>query len=487
MLLFTSRRDNTTGGQKDKDLNDYFEDVYISGKTSDGKWQSPRNLGKPINSENHDAVVGLSPDGQRLIVYMEENNGDLYECRLKGDQWLPPVSLGKRINTEAHESSATFSPDGKYLYFVSNRDEGGLGEHDIYRTTFNEKGKAAEPVNLGPVINTPYNEEGVFMHPDGKTLYFSSEGHNSMGGLDIFKSVFENGKWSKPENLGHPINTPDDDVFFVLSASGRRGYYASAQDDGKGGRDLYMITFLGPEKPAVLSNEDNLLASVAAPVREAVVAPKVEIKTAQVTILKGVVTDAATNQPIEASIELVDNKLNQVIATFGSNSKSGRYLVSLPGGVNYGIAVKKDGYLFHSENFDVPATGAYQEVVKDIALKKADVGAKIVLNNIFFDFDKATLRPESAYELDRLAKLMQEMPSLKIELSGHTDNKGKAEYNQNLSENRARSVVEYLVQKGVASDRLTSVGYGLSQPIATNDTDAGRQLNRRTEMKILSK
>lgn len=485
VLMFTSRRKTTTGGRKDLEINDYFEDIYLSVRSAGGEWQEPVNMGKSINSDGHDANVALSPDGHRLIVYSGENNGDLYESKLKGDEWQSPKSLGKKINTPYHESSATYSPDGKYLYFVTDNHETGLGGHDIYKVAINEKGKLEKPENLGPTINTPYHEDGVFMHADGKTLYFSSEGHSSMGSFDIFKSVYENGKWSEPENLGYPINTPDADVFFVLAANGKHGYYASAKADGQGGRDLYQITFLGPEKPVVLNNEDNLLASLAAPVREVVVAPKVEIKIAQVTILKGVVSDNSTKNPVEATIDLVDNSRNEVIATFNSNSKSGRYLVTLPSGVNYGISVKADGYLFHSENFDIPATADYQEVTKDIGLKKADVGAKIVLNNIFFDFDKATLRPESAYELDRLVQLLNEMPKLKIELSGHTDNKGSATYNQKLSEDRAKSVVTYLITKGVKQDRLTSAGYGFAQPVATNDTEEGRQLNRRTEMKIM--
>ena len=238
----------------------------------------------------------------------------------------------------------------------------------------------------------------------------------------------------------------------------------------------------------VLNNEDNLLGSLAAPIKETVIAPTVQIKEAQLTILKGVITDELTKQPLEATIEIVDNLKNSVIATFTSNSSTGKYLVSLPAGRNYGIAVKKDNYLFHSENFDIPGTAAYQEVVKDIALNNIAVGSKIILKNIFFDFDKATLRPESTNELERLTNLLKlDAPTLKIEISGHTDSKGADDYNKALSNSRAKAVVDYLVTKGIAAKRLTSVGYGEEQPIATNDTDEGRQLNRRTEFKVLSK
>ncbi|TGE27000.1 OmpA family protein [Hymenobacter metallicola] len=482
VILFTSRRDNSTGKERDPETGGFFEDIYQSTRTSSG-WSAARNLGKPVNNEGHDATVGLAPDGQRMLVYVEDNGGDLQEAELRGAAWKKPEKMGPRINSKYHESSAAYTPDGRSLYFVSDK-QGGLGSRDIYKVEIEGRGPA---INLGSTINTPYGEEGVFLHPDGKTMYFSSEGHNSMGGYDIFKSVFENGKWSEPENLGWPINTPDDDVFFVTSASGRHGYYSSFRDDGLGSKDIYQITFLGAEKPPVLSQEDQLLASRAQPVKEASLAPPVPIATAQVTILKGVVTDAASKQPLEATIDVVDNSRNELIASFRANAQSGRYLVSLPSGINYGIVVRQEGYLFHSENFDLPAGAAYSEVVKDIALKKLDVGVKVVLNNIFFDFDKATLRKESTAELERLQKLLVETPALRLEISGHTDNVGKAEYNKDLSNRRAKAVVDYLVTKGIDKGRLTYAGYGDTQPVATNTTKGGRQLNRRTEFKVTGK
>ena len=202
--------------------------------------------------------------------------------------------------------------------------------------------------------------------------------------------------------------------------------------------------------------------------------------------MKGKITDALTQKPLDATIEIIDNQMNQVIATFTSNSTTGKYLVSLPAGKNYGIAVKKEGYLFHSENFDIPATSAFQEVTKDVELKGIVVGSKIILKNIFFDFDKATLRPESTNELQRLTKLLTDVPTLKIEISGHTDSKGANDYNLKLSDNRAKAVVDYLIKAGISADRLTYKGYGEEQPISTNDTEVGRQLNRRTEFKIIS-
>lgn len=482
VILFTSRRQGSTGGEKDPESGGFFEDVYQSNREGE-TWGPARNLGETVNSSGHDATVGLSPDAQRMLVYVEDNGGDLNEASLRGATWLKPQRLGNRINSKAHESSAAYTPDGKSLLLVSDKP-GGLGGRDIYKVEIEGRGPA---VNLGPTINTPYGEEGVFLHPDGKTMYFSSEGHSSMGGYDIFKSTYENGKWSTPENLGWPINTPDDDVFFVVSASGRHGYYSSFRDDGMGSKDIYQITFLGLEKPPVLSQEDQLLASRVQPVKETLLAPPVPVATAQVTILKGTIIDDASKQPVEATIDVVDNKLNQVIASFRANAHSGRYLVSLPSGVNYGIVVRQEGYLFHSENFDLPAGTAYSEVVKDVQLKKLDVGVKVVLNNIFFDTGKATLRKESTAELERLQKLLVETPALRLEISGHTDNVGTAATNRELSQRRAKTVVDYLTQKGIAQDRLTFAGYGDTQPVAPNTTKANRQLNRRTEFKVTGK
>ncbi len=486
MMVLTARRENSTGGKLDEGDNWPFEDLYQSFKVN-GKWTPVQNFGPLVNSPEHDATSGLSSDGTTMFIfkYKEKDGGDIYVSNLVGNTWSKPEHMNKNINSKWHESSVSLSYDAKRLYFISDR-EGGLGAGDIYYSDKDVKGEWGPAVNIGPSLNTKYGEEGVFIHPDGKTIYFSSKGHKNMGGYDIFKSTFENGKWSEPQNLGYPINGPDDDVFFVISGSGNHGYFASSKQGGYGDKDIYKITFLGPEKPPVVMNEDNLLASVAAPVSE-FKAEKIVSSGPKMTILKGVISDSKTYKLLEAAVELIDNSLNEVIATFKSNSTTGKYLVSLPSGKNYGIAVKKDGYLFHSENFDLKASEEFQEVEKDIALKPIEVGQSIILKNIFFDFDKATIRPESANELDRLIKLLTENPTLKIELGSHTDSKGSDEYNQKLSQSRSQSVVTYLIGKGIATDRLVAKGYGETVPVATNDTEAGRQENRRTEFKILSK
>ncbi len=282
-----------------------------------------------------------------------------------------------------------------------------------------------------------------------------------MGGYDIFKSTLEGKAWSKPENLGYPINSPGDDVFFVVSASGKHAYSASVRSDGFGERDIYRISFIDPPT---------------------------EPHQPKLTLLKGIISDAVSSAPIGAKIEIGDNEKNEIVAELESNSTTGKYLVSLPAGKNYFIAINAgETYLFHSENVNIPITYGYQEIEKDIMLYKIDVGTKIVLNNIFFDYDMATLRTESTTELARLVGVMKDNPSIKIEISGHTDSKGSDVYNQKLSENRAKAVVDYLVEKGVVKGRMEYKGYGESEPVATNDTEEGMQLNRRTEFKILSK
>src|SRR5690606_2363090 len=304
VMMFTSRRNSTTGGMIDPGLNEYYEDIYITKKTN-GRWSAPENIGSPVNTEEHDATVAVAPDAQSMIIYIDDKgDGNLYETKLVGTSWSKPKKMNKNINTKYHESSASYSSDGKTLYFVSNKPDGGLGNRDIYVTQWDENLQDWGPAtNLGASINTKYNEESVLIHPDGKTLYFSSQGHKSMGGYDIFVSEKQdNGTWSEPKNLGYPINTVDDDVFFIINSSGRRGYYSSFKSDGYGEKDIYMITFLGPEKPMQTSSEDNLLASIAKPVSEKVIEKVVNTDAKKITILKGIISDEKTKQPLGASI-----------------------------------------------------------------------------------------------------------------------------------------------------------------------------------------
>ncbi|MCF8368999.1 MAG: OmpA family protein [Bacteroidales bacterium] len=478
MILFTSVRENTTGGKRDDDSY-YFEDIYVT-YYDDMRWTLPENS-YDLNSNNHDATAGIASDGSILFVYKSAGGNNLYASLLKDGIYTLPDKLANEINSGMKQASASLSFDKTTLYFTSLRED-GYGGQDIYYSIRDAKDRWQEAINIGATINTPYDEEGVYITPDGKNLYFSSKGHNTMGGYDIFKSELVDGRWSNPINLGYPINTPDDDVFFTMAANGQRGYYSSKKKDGYGGQDLYIITFLGASKPLAMFEEGPLSGYHTKEAYPAL-APKIE----QNTILEGKILDEGTLTPLQAMIEITDNSKNELLASFESNSSTGAYLISLKPGKNYGITVSRKDYLFHSENVNIPDDAEARKITKDVLLKKAEVGVKIVLNNIFFDFNKATLRKESEAELDRVEKFMTDTPTLKIEISGHTDNIGSAAINQKLSENRAKAVVDYLLEKGIEAERLVYKGYGFEQPVSSNDTEEGRQQNRRTEFKILGK
>lgn len=460
MMIFTSRRPVTE--KEIKKGKQVMENVYVSYyEEKKKKWSEAKRLSESINQpERHNSAIALSNDGQRMLLYRddENGNGDIYESTLQGEQWSEPVKLPEPINSDDHESSASISPDGHTIYFVSNR-KGGEGGRDIWVCSQGKNSQWGKATNLGSTINTSEFEEGVFIHPDGKTLYFSSKGQKGLGGYDIFKSVLENGKWTTPTNLGASINTPDDDLFLVVTADGETGYYASAKSGGIGEKDIYKI------KPVEIKKG----------------------KGPKLTLFKGIVIDKETSAPLESEIEITDNEKNEVISKIKSNSATGKFLISLPSGKNYGINAKKEGYLFYSDNITIPDTSAYKEIIKTVPLEKLNVGSKIVLRNVFYDFDKATLRTESISEIERLIQLLNNNPTMKIELSSHTDSKGTDDYNMKLSQARAQSVVDYLINKNIGKVRLIAKGYGELQPIATNDTDEGRQLNRRTEFTVLEK
>ena len=490
VIIFNSRRPENTGGSKN--LNDqFYSDIYIS-EYKDGEWSKPEIMADNLNTSTDDECVALAADAQRLFLVRDNGgNKDIFLSELKGSMWGPLKELARNssINTEYNESYASFSHDDIKIYFVTDSPYANKGGTDMFfsgriNTRFKEEwGKA---FTVGSELNTPYNEACIFLHPDGKTIYFTSKGHNSMGGYDVFKSVREAGRWSTPVNLGYPVNTVYDEKYISVSASGKHAYITSnRKDGGEGGYDIYRVTFLGPEKPMLIDNEDQLLASRATTIHESTLEAPVQIDAKNLTVLKGRILDEFTKDPVSADIEIVDNEKNEVIMTVHSNSETGKFLVSLPSGINYGIAVIAEDYLFYSENFDLPEMSDYQLVKKDIYLQNVCIGCKIVLRNVFFDVGKFTLRSESTPELERLYKLLNDLPRLKVEISGHTDNTGSESINQKLSENRAKAVVDYLVRKGIAQNRVMFKGYGSSEPVADNNTAQGRQLNRRTEFKII--
>jgi outer membrane protein OmpA-like peptidoglycan-associated protein len=484
-LVYTSRMPSASHNRIDPADGESIENVFIS-YNKNGVWSTSENLGAPINTKSHDATAGLSPDGQTLYIYKTGDNGDLYQTHLASNVWSKPERLKDKINSDGKETSITVSSDGKVMYFVSDRI-GGYGMGDIYKSILDANGHWSDPQNLGATINTQYDEAGVSLSPDGNTLYFSSTGHNTMGGYDVFKSTYENGQWSVPENMGYPINTPGDDVFFTVPNNPKHAYYSSDQKNGMGYMDIYMVTLLGPEKPMAICNSPNLLSGITSNVTDVMMNGEVAVASSNKALLRGVVVDSETHKPLYATIKLTDNKKNKTIAVFTTDSTTGNYVVSLSSGINYGIAVTADRYLFYSTNIDLTDSSHYREIEKDVALQPLEVGSHIALRNIFFDFNKSTLRKESNPELQRVIDLMLKYPTMTIEIAGYTDNKGTQAYNLKLSAARAKSVVTYLTTHGVAAKRMTSRGYGADSPVATNATDEGRQLNRRTEFKITGK
>jgi outer membrane protein OmpA-like peptidoglycan-associated protein len=446
-LYFTSRRAGSIGGKLESDGLP-FEDIYMCSNVG-GAWNQAINIGPPLNTAVHDACVGISEDGQTMFVYRGVNGGDIFQSELKGKKWSNPSPLP--MNTEFFETAACMSPDERTLFFV--RATNAYTNRDIYMCSRTVSGNWSKAIKLS--INTPYDEDAPFMHPDGKTLYFSSKGHSTMGGYDIFKTTrTASGTWSTPENLGSPINTAGDDVYFVLSADGKIGYYSSNREGGYGQQDIYSIRM---------------------PVSE---------KAPELALLKGKVLDQQ-NKPTEATISITDNETKELIAKYRSNSETGEYLISLPSGKNYGIAIEKEGHLFYSENVTLSNTDGFKEYKQDIVMVPAKTSSKMVLKNIFFDSGKSSIQATSYSELLKLVDLLKNNPTIRVEISGFTDNIGDETLNQKLSEERAKTVVNYLILKGIPSTRLVAKGYGPALPVTSNSTEAGRQKNRRTEMKIL--
>lgn len=483
-MYFTSRRPLENKAKVNRIDYKYFENILIAEKTGD-QWRVTGHAGNTLNRRNHSAVAAISPDGLTLILYNGSKGGDLYISEFTKGKWSKPSRLRNGINSRHQETSAALSADGNTLYFISDRP-GGYGGKDIWHTTKDRRGRWQEPINLGPVLNTEYDEEGLYLTPNGETLYFSSKGHNSMGGFDIFSSTLANGRWNDPVNLGYPINSPANDLFYRPSGDGKTAYFSSLRAGGKGGSDIYKVTFMGPEKPVINQMQNEPIAIRARP-NPGIFLDQTALPIPPMTLLRGRVLDDQTGEPLLANIELYDNEQEELLATFATNPETGAYFISLPGGMNFGILVQAEGFLFHSENINITETGVFTEIINDIGLKRVEVGTTIVLRNIFFDTGSASLRPESYAELGVLYKLLEDNPKIKIEISGHTDNVGSAALNQRLSQDRARAVVDFLIERGTDPDRLTYEGYGFSRPVATNDTPEGRQLNRRTEFEIIEK
>lgn len=455
LLYFTSTRKGGVAEDK-SDAKEGDEDIYQI-EFKDGKWSEPQLLPEPVNSSKNEGASSFSADGQTVIYTACGRDGgvgncDLYIMTLEGSVWSTPRNLGNVVNSDEWDSQPTISSDGSRIIFTSARN-GGYGSQDLYMIEKNVFGEWGPPQNLGGMVNTPFNDSSPYLSPDGKTLYFASYGHPGFGGSDLFKTTYENGKWSNPVNMGRPLNTEGDDRYFTIGGSGEVGYFAS----NRGGSVLNLYSIAIPE----------------------------EMRPTPTVIVSGVVSNAKNGEKVGAYVLVEDLNSGELIAVNKSNSATGKYLIVLPAGRTYSVSANKEGFFFYSQSFEVAANAKYQEIKKDIALKPIEKGAKVVLNNIFFETGKALLTSASRLELDKAVDLMKKNPSMVIEVGGHTDNVGDDNSNMKLSHERAKSVRDYMVTAGIPSARIQSKGYGELNPVATNDTDEGRKTNRRTEFIII--
>lgn len=479
-LIFTSNRPEDPNGPEG------FEDVFITRK-SNGQWGPPQRISKNINTKYNDAAASLSPDGKTLFLYSELGAGDIYASSFDGHDWTEPKPLNKNINTaQFWETCASLSPDGRKLYFASNRD-GGFGELDIYVSELDSRGQWGKAVNLGNKINTPGNEDSPFIHYDGVTLYFSSDGHPGLGNNDIFFSELKNGQWSKPENIGYPINLWEYDGFFAMARDKKTGYYSTVKDGGLGGIDIYSIQFLEPRYKPKPPPPPVFVEKKKVETRN-YIDPSVQKLRDQnvVTILRGKVIDETSAAPLNATVTLVDNETGKVLSKIYSDPVSGDFELNIPHGGNYGVTTESAGYLFNSINFSLPKFAEYQEIDTHIIMVRTEVGSKVVLRNIFFDVGKFNLKDQSISEIQKVQELLAKNPQLKVQINGHTDNTGDTGSNKSLSLKRANAVVDYLISKGVDPTKVSAKGYGSERPIVSNDDESGgREVNRRTEIEVV--
>jgi len=438
------------------------QDIYLSRLGPDGKWLPAENIGPPLNTDGHDGILSISPDGTTALlagIYLPGGNKDngYSVAHLRGGRWRDPEALDiDDYYNENRLTSAFLSASGKELILALERED-SFGDLDLYVCFLKPDGSWSSPLNLGRTINTTETDGTPFLAPDGKSLYFSSNGHIGLGSQDMFKAERLDDswtKWSVPVNLGKQVNTAGWDAYYTIPAQGDVAYFVSSGEGSYGMSDIWKITL-----------------------------PLIARPGAVVTVSGKVMEPDSTPVGADISWERLANGEN--IGAARSNDVTGEYMIVLPVGEAYGYVAEKKDYLPSSAHLDLTEASAYDEVHHDIIITPIKKGAQTVLKNIFFDFDKATLRPESIGELNRVRDFMLEHKNLYVEIAGHTDSIGTRAYNLKLSTDRAQSVADWLIEHNIQASRLRVRGYGETQPVADNGTEKGRQSNRRVVFEII--
>ncbi|WP_017730204.1 OmpA family protein [Nafulsella turpanensis] len=458
--LFFSRRNHPSnvGGEKDP------EDIWFSEKNvSTGEWTEAENVGAPLNNLGPNYISSITPDGNTMLLLLGNRYGKNGKMSAgvsmsykDGDQWSKPVPIDIENEYNFSDHANFFLAQSRKVLLMSVQRDDTYGDRDLYVSFLEEDSTWSEPKNIGEIINTAGTESAPFLAADGRTLYFSSNGFSGYGSQDIYVTRRLDDtwtSWTEPENLGPSINSDGEDIFFNIPLSGEQAYYSRGTEDGQ--VDIYQIDL------------------------------PVFYKPAPVVVVKGKVFNAKTNEPL-GGVKIFYERLSDGVEVGIARSESnGEYQIILPYGERYGYLAEAEDFVAISANINLTQEEQFKEIKQDLYLVPIEVGSRVTINNIFFDFDKATLRNESYPELNRLLEFMNNYPNVKIRIQGHTDSVGPEDYNQQLSERRADAVARFLQVNGVSNDRIIVEGLGEAAPVASNDTNEGRQENRRVEFEII--
>lgn len=441
---------------------DHDENIYIS-ERKNGEWQEPASISNNINTKANEGAATISGDGKTLVFTScnrpdGQGDCDLYISSRTGNNWSKPSNMGKLVNSKAWDSQPSLSADGRTLYFSSTRG-GGIGKEDIWVARLQEDGNWQKPVNLGKTVNSAGRDMAPSVHTSGSTLYFVSDGHLGLGGLDVFKVTRKQSKqWSEPQNLGYPLNTQADEGSLFITSDNKVGYYSRQVTTDAGVPSIQLFQFDVPQEWRSSENS---------------------------TYAQGRIFDKSTKKPLAAQVQLYDVATDSLVQQVNSDKENGEYTVVLTEGKQYALYVTAPQYLLNSLSFDYTSPKSLSPVALDVYLDPIKAGAAVVLNNLFFETGAYRLADNSKTELNKLIRFLQQNEGMKLEIAGHTDDVGSDKANQVLSEKRALAVVDYLRTHGIGKDRLRHKGYGESGPVVPNNSEENRQLNRRIEMRVL--